>query len=219
MKLSILICVLITPIVLNAQNLRISVGNTVSSIDWKYVYFDGSYEPFYTGTTANNCSIDIDVEYLETKIYSLSTYASFYQSGGKIAADESHDNWLISETENRANNFAVGTDLNIFPINNKFQLAIAFGPRVDYLMPFKGSSMSALDSITKVYFGISSGLGLYYQFDNIKIGLRSTFIHRFSDYIDQPPYFSQNWGEPSKLGVRAQDRFIIKNQIVLGIRL
>ena len=218
MKKLIIILLMVSPFVSNGQNIQVAIGNSFSTMDWQFKYDWGGVEEFYTAPIIG-AAIDLNVEYMEKDWYSLSSNFGFFQSGGKIATAEVHDNWIVTETANMGYNLSLGTNFNFIPINNRLQLMLSIGPRIDYLIPQENSTMDRLDDIRKIHLGITGSPAVYYKFDKIKIGLRASYLHRFTYLMNTEPYISDNWWEPSKLGVVAKDRSIINSQFVIGFQL
>lgn len=218
MKKRILLISILFPLLSIAQNIQIGVGSSISSLEWYYRYSWGELEHFYQAPLVG-ATVDFGIEYLEREHYSFTSNFGYFQSGGQIADDEVHENWIITETKNKGNNVSIGTNLNIIPIDKKFQLMLSFGPRLDYLIPSPNSSMAQREETRKIHFGLTSGLGFFYNFDKLKIGFRSNYLHRFTDIIDVEGNNTDNWWETQTLGVRAKDKLIVTSQFVIGFKL
>lgn len=201
------------------QNLQLSAGTSHTSIDWRYVYPNGLEENFFTSPIVGT-SMNIGLEYFERNKMSLSSNLGLFQSGGKISPEENHPNFKIEEATNNANNLSLGTQFNYLPINNRLQLILSAGPRLDYLLPRPKSAMDMQkENIRRLHVGITGSLGLFYQFENLKIGVRSSYLHRLNEIINREPTNTNNWWENQSLGVKAKDQFIVTNELIIGISL
>lgn len=218
MKKLILLFLMVSPFISTGQNVQFAVGASVSKLDWQFNYNAQEFERFYLAPITG-LAADLNVEYFEKRWFSLSSNIGYFQSGGEISSDEVHNNWVINETKNSANNFSVGTNFNVIPINKTIQVMAGIGPRLDFLIPTKNTAMSVQDQLRKLQFGITGDLGLYYKFDKIKVGLNASYLKRFGKLIDTEPTNSNNWWEPQKLGIDAQDQWIITGQFVVGFQL
>lgn len=215
---SLLISCLITLSSL-AQNIQFALGPSYSTLDWQYVYFSGQTENFYTSGLYGT-ALDLGVEFLQKPKFSVSTNIGFFNSGGVIAENETHENWVITERENKLHNFSMSALFNYLPLNQKFQLAISAGPRLDLLVPHPNSIFDiANNDLNKLKVGINAAVSIFYNFENIKIGIRSTYLHRFNMLMDSNPSENEQWWQNPKLGIRAKDKFILSQQLVLGFKL
>lgn len=212
----LLLSFLIFPFISFSQNLQLGVGAATSSIDWQYVYFDGSREPFYTDPVTT-FSLSLGFEYLEKDRFSLTSKVGVHQFGGKIAPDETHDNWIIDEDYCLANVFTFGTDFNYIPVNNKLQFMLSAGPRLDYLNGVTGGLAHNNDDLNKFNVGVSLGLSAFYNLERVKFGIRSQYYHRFGMLVDRAPE-SGNWWENPQLGAQASTKMQLVNEFVFAFK-
>lgn len=202
----------------SAQTLRFNAGTSYSKLDWKYIGEAGEEQQYKDPIFGY--SFSAGMEYLEHKYYSLSSDLLFYKSGGQYSEEELNSNFIFISPEKISLSYlSFGTSFNFNPINNKFRLQLSLGPRVDYVVAGAKESpydwIDQRDGLTKFNFGITAGIGLYYNRDNYIVGINSQYLNRMQKLADLQP--SENTGL-SYGGVEATEQIFLFG-VSLGFRI
>ena len=70
-----------------SQNVYLSMGTTYSSLDWTYLNPNGTSQEQYKAPLISY-AVGLGVEYMDRGLFSLSSEASFYRSGGQFSDAE-----------------------------------------------------------------------------------------------------------------------------------
>lgn len=171
MKIRFLIisCLILTTIA-NAQfvdRISFNYGITSSDLQWE---FDPSYSlPTLSDLPNRNLSgfySGIDIDYLKSKFFALSTGIGFYQNGAKY-------DWGNRTIKSDLSHLTFDTKIKIKYDFNKFTPYFVIGPRVDYLLQFSSAfdDYDRLGMMNKINYGLRYGLGIQYDLGRIILGL------------------------------------------------
>ncbi|HMO40273.1 MAG TPA: hypothetical protein PKC76_13845 [Saprospiraceae bacterium] len=72
---------------IHAQKIQVSAGTTYSSLDWTYLNPNGTSQEQYKAPLISY-AVGLGVEYMDRGLFSLSSEASFYRSGGQLSDAE-----------------------------------------------------------------------------------------------------------------------------------
>jgi len=203
---------------LDAQTLRFTAGTSFSKLDWKYIGEAGEEKQYEDPVTSY--SFLAGMEYLEHKYYSLSSDLLMYKSGGQYSEQELNSNFIFVSPEKISLSYlSFGTSFNFNPVNNKFRLQLSLGPRVDYIVSGSKESpydwIDQRDGLTKFNFGITAGIGFYYNMEKYIFGINSQYLNRMKKLADLQP--SENPGL-SYGGVEATEQIFLLG-ISFGYRI
>jgi len=167
-KLLIISCLILSTIA-NAQfvdRISFNYGITSSDLEWKVEdpsfptineLDNGEINGFYSG---------VDIDYLESKFFTLTTGIGFYQKGSKYYLASLPSKLDLSY-------LTFDTKIKVKYDFNNFTPYLTIGPSIDYLLKFS----SAFDQIdrsgmmNKINYGLRYGLGIQYDFGKIILGL------------------------------------------------
>lgn len=191
-KKSLIIAFLIHVTISNAQfvdRISFNYGITSSDLQWK---FDPSY-PLPTFNDIANRNLNgfysgIDIDYLKSKFFALSTGIGFYQKGAKY-------DWGNRASKLDLSYLTLDTKVKVKYDFNNFTPYLVIGPRIDYLLQFSGAfdDYDRLGMINKINYGLRYGLGIQYDFGKIILGLAwknngsfNSIVDNKGEYINPP---------------------------------
>jgi hypothetical protein len=164
-----------------SQTLRLNLGSSVSKLDW--LYYDGQISEKYYENPRLGYSLSVGLEYIEHKYFSVSSDVLIYNCGGKNSSEVKTDPFrLLGPEKISASYLAIGSSININPINNKFKVQLSIGPRIEYMV--FGSKKAPYDwidnskGLNKFNYGVTAGLGLYYDIKKYIVGVNAQYLYR-----------------------------------------
>jgi hypothetical protein len=168
-KKLLIIILLINTIILNGQIIdRISFNYGVTSSDLEWKIEDPSFPTF---TKLDNRQIygfysGIDIDYLKSKFFVLSTGIGFCQKGAKYKWGNLPDKLDLSY-------LTFDTKIKVKYDFNHFTPYLTIGPRIDYLLKFSSEfdDIDRAGTMHKINYGLRYGVGIQYDFGKIILGL------------------------------------------------
>jgi len=169
-KKFLIISFLILTTILHAQfvdRISFNYGFTSSDLQWEF-------DPSYSLPTLNNIAnrnlngfySGIDIDYLKSRFFALSTGIGFYQNGAKY-------DWVNRIDKLDLSYLTFDTKVKIKYDFNKFTPYLVIGPRLDYLLQFSSAfdDYERLGMMNKINYGLRYGLGIQYDFGKIILGI------------------------------------------------
>ena len=191
---SIFICILFLSVsMIHSQTLNLTIGTTYSSLEWTYLNPNGFSQEQYKAPLIGY-AVGLGVEYMDRGLFSLSSDVSFYRSGGQLSDTEKEQRpqpgriGFGDPDEIRVDYAALGTYVNINPINGATKLQFQIGPRIDFLIsdtdqdPLK--FVERRDGLSNINYGFNLGLGLHRVSEKLNYGLRAIWLSRFRQLAD-----------------------------------
>lgn len=211
MKKNLLIIILlINTIMSNAQiidRISFNYGITNSDINWNIEqdpslpslndFGNRKITGFYSG---------IDIDYLKSKFFSLSTGIGFYQKGAKY-------DWSNRVSKLDLNYLTFDTKVKVKYDFNNFTPYLIMGPRIDYLLKFSSAfdEFDRLGMMNKINYGLVYGLGIQYDLGKIILGLAWKNNVNFNS-------IAKNSGEYMNPSFKIKDKTMVFN-LDFGIKL
>lgn len=207
-----------------SQNVYLSIGTTYSSLEWTYLNPNGTSKEQYKAPLIGY-AVGLGMEYMDRGLFSFSSDVSFYRSGGQFSDAEKEQRpepgriGFGDPDEIWVDYAALGTYVNINPINGATKLQFQIGPRVDFLIsdtdkdPLK--FVESRDGLSNINYGFNLGLGLHRTSAQFDYGLRALWLSRFRKLADLDSAVT-----PGALfaGVEASEQ-VFMLQLSLGYRL
>lgn len=188
----------------NAQQVAVSIGASVSTIDcikstgpgWA---FQAYKKPVILPSAA------ISYESPIWKRLSVSAVGSFFIAGGK------DENQGIVSDRLSFRNYTIGIIPNFYLLNRQSKLYIGAGPRLDY--------RDALSDDGNYFrFGLSACIGYNYHFEHFFMGVRANYYHQFTPIEYQEIYeIAPGASTPSYFHVTVKD-YTFDLQLVFGYK-
>ena len=183
MKKNLLIIILlINTIILNAQIIdRISFNYGITSSDLEWEIKDPSFPTLneLDNRKINGFYSGIDIDYLKSKFFTLSTGIGFYQKGTKY-------NWANLPSKLDLSYLTFDTKIKVKYDFNNFTPYLTIGPRIDYLLKYSSAfdDFDRLGMMNKINYGLRYGLGIQYNFGKIILGLAWKNDVSFNSIVD-----------------------------------
>lgn len=174
-------------ILMNGQVLKIQVGNSNSSLDWKLG--NNSYKIYDEKIKGHSLFIGLD--YLEKKYFNLSSNFGIIIKGGsgfRFYVDPMGMPLISSNEKATIDYLSFNNTVDIkYPIKEKIFPFLSIGPRVDYLISSNNNFKYTTTNYTlnKFSWGLNMGAGIKYQFSRFQIGVRGDYLvklNKISDY-------------------------------------
>jgi hypothetical protein len=131
---------------------------------------------------------------MDQGLFSLSSDVSFYRSGGQLSDTEKEQRpqpgriGFGDPDEIRVDYAALGTYVNINPLNGATKLQFQIGPRVDFLISDTDQAplkfVERRDGLSNINYGLNLGLGLHRVSEQFEYGLRALWLSRFRKLAD-----------------------------------
>lgn len=209
-KILLIIAFLIHVTISNSQivdRISFNYGITSSDLQWKFEQ-DPSLPTFNNLENRNIIGFysGIDIDYLKSKFFALSTGIGFYQKGAKYdrgnIADKLDLSYLTFDTKVKVK----------YDFNN-FTPYLIIGPRIDYLLKFSSAfdEFDRLGMMNRINYGLVYGLGIQYDFGKIILGLAWKNNVNFNS-------IAENSGEYMNPPFKINDKTMIFN-LDIGIKM
>lgn len=224
LKCFLLLSILLWRTIIHAQTFRLDAGVSHSVIEWTYLNPNGTSKEQYKAPLIGY-AVGLGVEYMDRGLFSLSSEALFYRSGGQLSDAEKEQRpepgriGFGDPDKIWVDYAALGTYVNINPINGATKLQFQVGPRVDFLIGGKDKDplkfVESRDGLSNINYGFNLGLGLHRVSENLDYGLRALWLSRFRKLADLDSAVT-----PGALffGVEASEQVFLL-QLSLGYRL
>ena len=206
----LIISFLILTTISNAQfvdRISFNYGITSSDLQWEF-------DPDYSLPTFNNIAnrnlngfySGIDIDYLKSRFFVLSTGIGFYQNGAKY-------DWGNRAIKLDLSYLTFDTKIKIKYDFNKFTPYLVIGPKVDYLLRFSSAfdDYERLGMMNKINYGLRYGVGIQYDFGKIILGLAWKNNVNFNS-------IAENSGEYMNPPFKIKDKTMILN-LDFGIKM
>lgn len=199
-----------------SQIVHFEAGTSYSKLDLKFRYQAGEEQQYDAPLLA--CTFSTGIEYFEHKYFSLSSDLYYYNSGGKYSKEELTTNFVFKEPAKISVSYlSLGSAINFYPLNNKFKLQLSIGPKIDYMLTSeKKTPLGSIDKskgFSKLNYGYTTGIGLYYKLNDRLIGVYMKYLGRMQKLVDVMPTYNYNYG-----GVVASDQIFLVG-LSYGFRL
>jgi hypothetical protein len=187
-QISLFLLGLIITILTNGQTIKIQTGTSLSNLAWSNSDIH-AYEKTLTGY-----SFFAGTDFLNKKYFNLSSNIGFLRKGGKGGAIIYDINGNpVGETSEKAkfDYFSFNSTIDLkYPIKDKINPFISFGPRFDYLLSYYNNEMikmvDKMDGLEKCNIGLILGTGFYYDFTKFQFGLLADYYFNFKNIADWP---------------------------------
>ena len=170
---------------INSQTLYLQTGIAYSELDW-ILSEQGGYREVRFMRPVTGYAMSLGLEYADKGLFSLSSEASFYRTGGKYTEEE--EIRLRHYSEIIVDYASFGTYVNINPISGATKLQLQMGPRVDVLLGDKDQNdlffINERNALAEINYGFNLGLGLYQYLGKMRLGLQGVWLQRFNKLID-----------------------------------
>ncbi|MBX2893668.1 MAG: outer membrane beta-barrel protein [Saprospiraceae bacterium] len=166
------------------QTLFAKVGATYSELEW--LVRSPLSEKKLDNAPVIGYALGIGVEYFNKGLFSVSSEATFYRSGGKFTEKAVMDFGQYSEVIIDYSSF--GFLANINPLRSKTKLQLQIGPRIDFML--SRSKQPLLDdfdkfnALSKVNCGITCGVGLYRKIGKIELGVSGYWLNHLKNLVE-----------------------------------
>lgn len=153
----------------NAQFVdRISFNYGITSSDLEWEFKDPSLPTFnkLDNRNTNGFYSGIDIDYLKSRFFVLSTGIGFYQRGAKY-------DWGNRAIKSDLSYLTFDTKVKVKYDFNNFTPYLVIGPRIDYLLQFSSAfdDFDRLGMMNKINYGLRYGVGIQYDFGKIILGI------------------------------------------------
>lgn len=192
-KLLLIIAFIINTVISNGQFIdRVSFNYGITSSDLEWELEQNPSLPTLNGMNnrkTNGFYSGIDIDYLKSKFFTLSTGIGFCQKGAKY-------DWGNRASKLDLSYMTFDTKIKIKYDFNKFTPYLMIGPRIDYLLQFSSAfdEYDRLGMMNKINYGLRYGLGIQYDFGKVILGLvwknnvNLNFIAENSGEYMNPPF-------------------------------
>jgi hypothetical protein len=152
-----------------------------------------------------NHSASFGFEVLEQRFFSFTSGLNFYRTGGNSLSSRVNIDYV-----------SFNNTINFNPINKKIKLQLQLGPRLDYIL--QNSLENTMAARSKFNYGITTGIGAYYQFRKVQLGINAMNFGRQNILFDTQDYksvnnFGSNWPR-----IIMDEKFWLLN-LSLGVKL
>ena len=141
--------------------------------------------------TSVGYSIFAGLEYYNKKYYNFSTNIGFIRKGGKgqaIFTDHNGDPMGETSIGIGLHYISINTTIDFkYPIRNGIIPFITIGPRFDYLLFYRNEFLDSYEKygiLEKQNLGFNGGCGLKFDFNKIRLGMRTDYYFNFKKIID-----------------------------------
>lgn len=188
----------------NAQQVALSVGASVSTIDCVKLPGPGwGFQAYKQPIISPSAAI-----FYESPIWkrlSLSAVGSFFMAGGK----DSHQGLVTGRLS--FSNYTLGIIPNFYMLNKQSKLYIGAGPRFDYRNGLTNDGDYSR-------FGLSACIGYNYHFEHFFMGVRANYYHQFTSIKYSEIYeIAPGASTPSYFHVTVKD-YTSDLQLVFGYK-
>lgn len=177
----------------SAQTITLSTGVVQSSTVWRMEqdrFAAANYGLNYFQVPKSDISVSLGLEYLEKEKWSVSSNIAYYQSGGKLAANEGSGNtafqWDLENDIYDLPYVAVNTNINLKVFEqNKTSLQGIVGVHLDYVLATENKAldlyydnvdplwyMNEQEALNRFNFGVNVGARYVVNLDRWKLGLQ-----------------------------------------------
>ncbi len=176
-----------------SQTVYFNGGISHSKLDFTYKasYYPYDEEKQYKDALIGS-SFFIGEEYLKHKIFSLSTEIGIYRAGGEYSSEELNKQLMFDFLPPvlKFEYFSINTCVNFSTLDEKLKLQFQVGPKLDFIIKKNDSFFSDKGLYRNNVFGFIAGLGIYYKFNKIQLGINGKYIigkQKISQW--SPPYY------------------------------
>jgi hypothetical protein len=161
---------------------RISFNYGITSSDLQWEFEQDPSLPTLNDLANRNLNgfySGIDIDYLKSRFFALSTGIGFYQKGAKY-------DWGNRASKLDLSYLTFDTKVKVKYDFNKFTPYLVIGPRIDYLLQFSSAfdDFDRLGMMNKINYGLRYGLGIQYDFGKIILGLAWKNDVSFNSIVD-----------------------------------
>lgn len=172
-----------------SQSWYFNAGTSISKLDFSINNIDGYSEIQYKAPLLSY-AFSGGIEYFEHKFFSISSDLYLYQSGGKYSKDEINTQHVFNFNHTiEATYLSLGSSFNFIPLDKKLKLQISLGPRIDFFLstgkysPYRSWDLNR-NGLTKVNYGITSGIGLYYKMNKCDVGINMQYLGKSKKVVE-----------------------------------
>jgi hypothetical protein len=191
------------------QILKIQVGTSLSSLDWKLNTWGSQFSKTLVGFSGS-----IGIDYFAKKNFNLSSNLGFLTKGGvektglTDASGFPTDEEIVRQAKLNYVSFNTCIDLK-YPLKEAFIPYLSVGPRIDYLI----SHSKEFDIVDhkNISYGLVIGAGIKYDISKVQFGLRGDYFLNFNKIAE--------WqAQPGNLGGQITDKTILIS-LTIGYKL
>lgn len=182
------------PLVSFAQKLLVGAGLSVSKVNYNtYLVMGNSVQEYRTQFTdpAMLPSISFGFQYWEQDRFSIASTINLYQTGGKLSAAELYN--LGRQSRKPAYELikfsyvSLNNTFNYLLLNKAIKVAVKAGPRIDFLLANNTEWLEETqNNINQINYGLSVGLGIYYDINRYQVGFEALKFERVYWLINYP---------------------------------
>jgi len=172
-----------------SQSWYFNAGTSISKLDLSINNINGYTETQFKAPLLSYM-FSGGVEYFEHKFFSISSDLYLYQTGGKYSKDEVNTQHVFNFDHSvEATYLSVGSSFNFIPLDKKLKLQISVGPRIDFFLstgkysPYRSWDLNR-NGLTKVNYGITSGIGLYYKMNKCEVGIKMQYLGKSKKVVE-----------------------------------